>query len=436
MPPPGPAKVQGASGRPGSKAWRGPRPVDADKVLRARIASPWAWAGAAIVGLVLVGVLVFQDPINSLVAPADNGTAPVAVVTPPVSPPIAAPPVALPAPEPALQPLAGTPEPDSGQMAEAAATSGSTDDTGDDEAIGSPMAPATADPATASPDPAADADQRDDLLDAVMQDALAAQRQAIEEAEREPPAAVPATPPEPVSEPQPPPAADAVAAVAQPTPPAPAVAEAPTGIASVRAPEPAAAAAGIATAAPAKAPQSGADVTGAGVTQDRQDLPESANAPAPVEDRQIAAVAPVESRPAAVASPAPRSVPVAPADDGGPAPVEDRTPLAAAPQPSGPAATPPQTGESWLNSRAPNRYTLQLVGARDRAAIEKFVQNHGISAPFAVFERQLNGAAWYSLVAGDYPNRDAAVAARDRLPAALTGTGVWPRTFESILTAR
>jgi septal ring-binding cell division protein DamX len=324
-------------------------------------------------------------------------------------------------------------------MAEAAATSGPTDDTGGDDAIGSRMAPITADPATeppASPDQAADAAQRDDLLDAVMQDALAAQRQAIEQAEPEPPAAVPATPPRPASEPQPQPAADAVAVVEQPTPPAPAGAEAPTGVDSARASDPAAAAPQVAASAAAKAPQSGADVTGAGGTQERRGLAESANAPAPVEERRIAAVAPVESRPAVVAPPAPRAVAVAPAEDGGPAPVEERTPLAAAPQPSRPAAAPPRTGESWLNSRAPNHYTLQLVGARNRAAIDKFVQDHGIPAPFAVFERQLNGAPWFSLVAGDYPNRDAAVAARDRLPAALAGTGVWPRTFESILTAR
>jgi DamX protein len=332
-------------------------------------------------------------------------------------------------------------------MAEAAATSGPTDDTGGDDAIGSRMATITADPATeppASPDQAADPDQRDDLLDAVMQDALAAQRQAIEEAEPEPPTAVPATPPKPASEPQPQPAADAVAVVEQPTLPAPAPApvpvpagaEAPTGIDGAQESDPAAAEPKVAGSAAAKAPQSGADVAGAGGTPDRGGPAWSADAPAPVEERRIAAVVPVESRPAAVTSPAPRSVPVAPAEDGSPAPVEDRTPLAAAPQPTRPAAAPPRTGESWLNSRAPNRYTLQLVGTRNRAAIDKFVQDHGISAPFAVFERQLNGAPWFSLVAGDYPNRDAAVAARARLPAALAGAGVWPRTFESIMTAR
>jgi DamX protein len=65
-----------------------------------------------------------------------------------------------------------------------------------------------------------------------------------------------------------------------------------------------------------------------------------------------------------------------------------------------------------------------------------FAKNHGISPPFAIFERDLKGAPWFSLVAGDYPDRAAAVAARARLPAALSGAGVWPRTFASIQSAR
>ena len=93
-------------------------------------------------------------------------------------------------------------------------------------------------------------------------------------------------------------------------------------------------------------------------------------------------------------------------------------------------------GAGWLSSRDPKRYTLQLVGARDRAAIEKFIGDNAVAAPFAVFERTLNGAPWYSLVAGDYPDRTAAIAARERLPDRLERSGVWPRTFESIQKAK
>lgn len=89
-----------------------------------------------------------------------------------------------------------------------------------------------------------------------------------------------------------------------------------------------------------------------------------------------------------------------------------------------------ETGLGWLRSRSPGRYTLQLVGSRDRASIDRFIRKHGITRPYAVFARDLGGQPWHSLVAGDYPDRDSALAARRNLPKALSG--VWPRTFGSI----
>lgn len=121
-----------------------------------------------------------------------------------------------------------------------------------------------------------------------------------------------------------------------------------------------------------------------------------------------------------------------------PAPVETREVPAApapvvAPKPAVVVSRPaPVNGGDWLKTRTASNYTLQLVGARDRAAIQKFVLDYGIAKPHAIFERDLNGEPWYSLVAGDYPNRDAAIAARTRLPKRLERSGVWPRTFESI----
>jgi DamX protein len=88
-----------------------------------------------------------------------------------------------------------------------------------------------------------------------------------------------------------------------------------------------------------------------------------------------------------------------------------------------------------LKSRAPGHFTLQLVGARDRTAVEKFVRDHVIEEPYAIFARDLKGKPWYSLVAGDYPDRDAAIAARGQLPKGLERSGVWPRTFGSIQKA-
>lgn len=100
------------------------------------------------------------------------------------------------------------------------------------------------------------------------------------------------------------------------------------------------------------------------------------------------------------------------------------------PDKKAPKAARSDTGLGWLRSRSPGRYTLQLVGSRDRASIDRFIRKHGIARPYAVFARDLGGQPWYSLVAGDHPDRESALAARRELPKALSG--VWPRTFGSI----
>ena len=88
---------------------------------------------------------------------------------------------------------------------------------------------------------------------------------------------------------------------------------------------------------------------------------------------------------------------------------------------------------AWLREQKPPHYTLQLMGARDRDRIVRFMRRHGLTGPSAIFERELKGLPWYSLVYGSYPSRDAAVAARDRLPGRLKGSDAWPRTFGSII---
>ncbi|HHI75782.1 MAG TPA: hypothetical protein ENJ94_01290 [Gammaproteobacteria bacterium] len=144
-------------------------------------------------------------------------------------------------------------------------------------------------------------------------------------------------------------------------------------------------------------------------------------------------------------APKPVTAPPAPSQKAAPAPSSSKTkapaaqPAKAAAVPSGgaheppaPASRPQKGGLAWLKAQPRGRYTLQLLGARDREAIRRFVRRHRIPQPWAVFERELDGKPWYSLVAGSYPDRAAAVAARARLPAAIARAGVWPRTFGSI----
>jgi len=131
--------------------------------------------------------------------------------------------------------------------------------------------------------------------------------------------------------------------------------------------------------------------------------------------------------------PAAETRPVSPAENV-PAQAE-QPPVAAMPETAAPPPARPPTGAigmRWLASRAPGHYTLQLVGARDRAAVERYARDRGIASPHAIFERELDGRPWFSLVVGDYPDRATALAARARLPAGIDRAKVWARTFESI----
>lgn len=161
-----------------------------------------------------------------------------------------------------------------------------------------------------------------------------------------------------------------------------------------------------------------------------------AEGPAPVEERVAGQPAPVrDARPAPPAA-APvddqsRTLASAPAAVG-PASAAPLASVAASPAPVAPVSPAAVSGDAWLQSRSPAHFTLQLVGARDRAAVEKFIRSHQVPAPYAIFERPLSGSPWYSLVAGDYVDRTAAMAARERLPATLRSKDIWPRSFESI----
>ncbi len=116
------------------------------------------------------------------------------------------------------------------------------------------------------------------------------------------------------------------------------------------------------------------------------------------------------------------------------------TPPPAESQPDAPAAdtvakekaeVTADSSETWLRTQPPGHYTLQLVGARERSAIERFVQEHGLPRPYGVIVRELNGRPWYSLVWGAFPDRGSALAASRQLPAAVR-KDVWPRSFASV----
>jgi septal ring-binding cell division protein DamX len=129
--------------------------------------------------------------------------------------------------------------------------------------------------------------------------------------------------------------------------------------------------------------------------------------------------------------PTPAPVPAAPPT---PKPVPKPAPPPAAPTPPKPVPPPAArvTGFSsdWLLKQPRGAYTLQLAGVRDRAAAGRFIQRHGLSAEATILTTRREGQAWYVLVHGYYPTRQAALAAAARLPAAVRKeVKPWARTI-------
>lgn len=354
----------------------------------------WQWLVGGAVVILLIGILVFQDRINTLFEP-ETADAPQTKDAPPPS--------MLPLPSAAKGQVDAPPAALHEAPVErlARSTGGRLPEISLPEL--SPLAPPKMEPPPAAQSPSAatastaasGAEQvpaepptDEASLDAVMRDALSAV--PLQQAEQ-PGSAERAEPGEPVK-----PEADVVPA-------------APAESAAV-------------AAAPVITPARRSAEVVAHSESPTVSPPASRNTPVRRAEppTEVAAQAvPVEDRPAPVV---PKAVTPPPTAE-------------VAPPPSPPAVvsrTTPSGGLAWLRSRHPGHYTLQLVGGRDRASVEKFVRVHKITQPYAVFERQLDGRPWFSLVVGDYPDRSTAVAARDRLPKGLVRSDVWPRTFESI----
>jgi DamX protein len=88
--------------------------------------------------------------------------------------------------------------------------------------------------------------------------------------------------------------------------------------------------------------------------------------------------------------------------------------------------------EAWLLQQSPGSYTLQLIGVQEEAGVSRFLGRHQLPGQTAYFRTSREGKPWFPVLYGIYPNRNAAVAARDRLPESLKKAGAWPRSLESV----
>jgi DamX protein len=87
----------------------------------------------------------------------------------------------------------------------------------------------------------------------------------------------------------------------------------------------------------------------------------------------------------------------------------------------------------WLRKQDPSHYVIQLVGARDAAAVGKFLDDHKLGSKGAWFVTSREDKPWYVVVYGMYPDSASARAAVKTLPAALRAGSPWPRSVASVV---
>jgi DamX protein len=97
----------------------------------------------------------------------------------------------------------------------------------------------------------------------------------------------------------------------------------------------------------------------------------------------------------------------------------------------------PTHDNHWLLAQDASHYTLQLVAGKKLATIRQYINETlsdetELQQHLALYRSQRQGKPWFGLVLGDYPDKQAAIDARSRLPQALRRATPWVRRLGAI----
>lgn len=110
---------------------------------------------------------------------------------------------------------------------------------------------------------------------------------------------------------------------------------------------------------------------------------------------------------------------------------------APAAKPTKPAVAEPApkvalTPVATLNKKVSDHYSIQLMGASNTQAVDKFVADNALAAKVWVYQTRFRGSPWYVVVQGDYAGSAQAKAAIRKLSPALLKGQPWPKSFAQI----
>ena len=87
----------------------------------------------------------------------------------------------------------------------------------------------------------------------------------------------------------------------------------------------------------------------------------------------------------------------------------------------------------WLKQQDGSSYTLQLLGAREPATIQRYIKLSGLEkSDLALVKTGKDGRDWYLLLYGVYPDKAQARRALQGLPAYARKQKPWPRRLADL----
>jgi DamX protein len=94
--------------------------------------------------------------------------------------------------------------------------------------------------------------------------------------------------------------------------------------------------------------------------------------------------------------------------------------------------TATDTPVGWFDAAPTNHFTAQLIGSRNPDSLERFVSKNGLGDGAELLRTRRDGADWFFIVYGDFPDRGAAKIGIERLPAAARKNKPWVRTIGEV----
>ena len=85
-----------------------------------------------------------------------------------------------------------------------------------------------------------------------------------------------------------------------------------------------------------------------------------------------------------------------------------------------------------LQKKAKTHYSVQLMGASNRPAVDSFVAENKLAGKVWVYQTQFRGSPWFVVLQGDHANLQQAKAAIRQLPPALVKGQPWPKSFAQV----